>query len=286
MIHEKYLDKVDPVLVQKASGEVQPFEIKKLELSLRNAGARKETIADILADIQSWVYTGVSTKKIYSRAFKLLKREKTISALRYKLKQAIMELGPTGYPFERFIGQLYQIQDYEVQVGVVVEGYSVMHEMDVIATKNGVQQLLECKYSQDQGRHVSVQVPLYVRSRVDDIVRKRKEHPLYKELRFEGGVVTNTRFSTDSIQYGRAAGLHLLAWDYPAGEGLKELIEKYKLYPLTVLTTLTKKEKNLLMERFVVSCRQLKQQPEWLQELGLNPKKSRAVQRELDEICM
>jgi hypothetical protein len=149
-----------------------------------------------------------------------------------------------------------------------------------------VQQLLECKYSQDQGRHVSVQVPLYVRSRVDDIVRKRKEHPLYKDLQFEGGVVTNTRFSTDSIQYGRAAGLHLLAWDYPAGEGLKDLIEKYKVYPLTVLTTLTKKEKNLLMERSVVSCRQLKQQPEWLQDLGLNPKKSRAVQRELDEICL
>ncbi|MDD4431652.1 MAG: hypothetical protein PHF61_09665, partial [Bacteroidales bacterium] len=64
------------------------------------------------------------------------------------------------------------------------------------------------------------------------------------------------------------------------------LIEKYKVYPLTVLTTLTKKEKNLLMERSVVSCRQLKQQPEWLQDLGLNPKKSRAVQRELDEICL
>jgi hypothetical protein len=124
-----------------------------------------------------------------------------------------------------------------------------------------------------------------VRARVDDIVRKRKEHPLYKDLRFEGGVVTNTRFSADSIQYGRSAGLHLLAWDYPRGKGLKDLIEKYKVYPLTVLTTLTRKEKNYLMEHLVVSCSQLKQQPEWLQELDLNPKKSRAVQRELDEIC-
>ncbi|MDD2560115.1 MAG: restriction endonuclease [Bacteroidales bacterium] len=283
---EKYSEKAQPVLVQKASGEAQPFDSKKLELSLQNAGAKRATIQIILDDIQAWVYNGVSTKKIYSRAFKMLKREKTISALRYKLKQAIMEMGPTGYPFEQFIGQIYQRQGYKTQVGVVVEGYSVTHEMDVIATKDGVQQLLECKYSQDQGRHVSVQVPLYVRSRVDDIVRKRKEHPLYKDLQFEGGVVTNTRFSTDSIQYGRAAGLHLLAWDYPAGEGLKDLIEKYKVYPLTVLTTLTKKEKNLLMERSVVSCRQLKQQPEWLQDLGLNPKKSRAVQRELDEICL
>jgi len=282
---EKYPGKAQPVLVQKASGELQPFDSKKLELSLRNAGAKQETIQMILDDIQSWVYNGVTTKKIYARAFKMLRGERTAAALRYKLKQAIMEMGPTGYPFEQFIGQIFQKQGYEIQVGVVVEGYSVTHEMDVIATKNGVQLLLECKYSLDQGRHVSVQVPLYVRARVDDIVRKRKEHPLYKDLRFEGGVVTNTRFSADSIQYGRSAGLHLLAWDYPGGKGLKDLIEKYKVYPLTVLTTLTRKEKNYLMEHLVVSCSQLKQQPEWLQELDLNPQKSRAVQRELDEIC-
>ncbi|HOH25328.1 MAG TPA: restriction endonuclease, partial [Bacteroidales bacterium] len=210
---EKYPGKAQPVLVQKASGELQPFDSKKLELSLRNAGAKQATIQMILDDIQSWVYNGVTTKKIYARAFKMLRGERTAAALRYKLKQAIMEMGPTGYPFEQFIGQIFQKQGYEIQVGVVVEGYSVTHEMDVIATKNGLQLLLECKYSLDQGRHVSVQVPLYVRARVDDIVRKRKEHPLYKDLRFEGGVVTNTRFSADSIQYGRSAGLHLLAWD-------------------------------------------------------------------------
>lgn len=285
MIDEKYLDKANPVLVKKASGEVQPFEIKKLELSLQNAGARKETIADILADIQSWVYSGISTKKIYSRAFRMLKREKTISALRYNLKHAIMEMGPTGYPFERFIGQIYEKQGYQTQVGVMVEGYSVMHEMDVIATKDGVQHLIECKYSQDQGRHVNVQVPLYVRSRVDDIVRKRKEHPLYKDLQFEGGVVTNTRFSTDSLQYGKVAGLHMLAWDYPAEAGLKDLIERLNVYPLTVLTQLTKKEKNYLLDCCVVTCHQLKQQPELLAELNLSSRKSRAVQQELEDIC-
>lgn len=278
--------KQDPtLLVVKASGEFQPFDSEKLALSLQNAGAKRATIKAILSDVQSWIYSGVSTKQIYTRAFQMLKREKTIAALRYKLKQAMMEMGPTGYPFEQFIGQLYQKQGYETQVGVLVEGYSVTHEMDVIATKNGTQELLECKYSLDQGRTVSVQVPLYVHSRVNDIVRKRKEHPLYQDLCFEGGVVSNTRFSVDAIKYSKSVGLKLLAWDYPSGAGLKDLIEQYKVYPLTVLTTLSRKEKSLLMDRLVVSCRQLQQEPDALLELGLTPKKTQAIQQELDDIC-
>ena len=231
------------ILIKKASGDVEEFSSDKLKYSLLNAGAKNETIEKIVADIENWIYPGITTRKIYTRAFSLLRGEKTTSSLKYSLKKAILELGPTGYPFEILIGKLFEHMGYKTEVGVVVEGKCVSHEMDIIATNNTVQHLAECKYHKDQGKHVGIQVPLYVCSRVNDIISKRKEMKEYKDISFKGWVITNTRLSLDSIQYGVCNGLNLLAWNYPLGNGLKENIEKYKLYPITVLKKLTIKEK-------------------------------------------
>ncbi|WP_372754725.1 restriction endonuclease [Labilibaculum sp.] len=273
------------ILVTKASGDEEPFEIKKLERSLINAGAERSVIDKILADISSWIYSGVTTRQIYSRAFSILRRNKTNSAMRYRLKKAIMELGPTGYPFEQFIGQMFKKQGYDVIVGVVVEGSFVTHEMDVIATLDHSQQLVECKYHKDQGKHVSVQVPLYVRSRVNDIIDKRKNEVAYKGVSFTGWIITNTRFSDDSIQYGTRSGLRLLAWDYPRNKGLKEIVESLSLYPVTILHHLTKKQKQELLNSGVVTCIQLNENQNILESFSLNERKKRAVKEELRKIC-
>jgi hypothetical protein len=273
------------ILVKKASGDEEPFAIDKLERSLQNAGASASAIEKILVSIEDWIFNGVTTKQIYSHAFSILRREKNSSAMRYRLKKAIMELGPTGYPFEQFIGQLFKKQGYDIEVGVVVDGVCVTHEMDVIATQNTIQHLVECKYHKDQGKYVSVQVPLYVRSRVNDIIEKRKDMPEYKGLSFTGWVVTNTRFSEDSIQYGTCSGLSLLAWDYPRNKGLKETIEKLRLYPVTILDTLTKIQKQELMDQNILTCMQLKENSHLLDSFALSEKKKKSLRDELKHIC-
>lgn len=273
------------ILVKKASGEEEEFSTDKLKRSLTNAGAEAKTIQKIIADIEKWIFSGVSTKKIYARAFSILHSERSHSALRYKLKQAILELGPTGYPFETLIGQLFAKLGYQTEVGIVVDGACVTHEMDVIATKDRDQQLVECKYHSDQGKQVSVQVPLYVRSRVNDIVDFRRKLPEYTNFSFTGWVITNTRFSSDSIDYGKCKGLSLLGWDYPWGNGLKEKIEEYKLYPITILHLLTKKEKKTLLEQEIVTCSQLLNQPDIMQVFNFKPKKMNRVIKELNSIC-
>jgi len=275
-----------PILIKKASGEDEYFDVKKLERSLHNAGAEELIIWKIIEDIQNWIYSGVTTKQIYSRAFKILRRDRAHTAMRYKLKEAIIALGPAGYPFEQFIGQLFEHQNYEIEVGVVVDGYSVTHEMDVIATKNQLQNLVECKYHKDQGKHVSVQVPLYVRSRVNDIVRKRQDMPEYQNLSFKAWVVTNTRFTADSIQYAKYNDLHLLAWDYPQNKGLKFLVEDLKLYPITILHKLTRKEKQVLMKEGIVTCYQLLNDMSYVEKLNLTKKKETALHQELMDICI
>ncbi len=273
------------ILIKKASGDEEPFSTEKLERSLKNAGANNETILKIVANLKDWIYPGVTTKKIYSRAFSILHRERNFTAIRYKLKQAIFELGPTGYPFESLIGQLFKQQGFSTEVGVVVNGHCITHEMDVIATKDTIQHLVECKYHKEQGKQVSIQVPLYVRSRVDDIIRKRQELHEYHGFSFSGWVITNTRFSLDSIQYGKCCGLSLLAWDYPIGNGLKEVIKKFNIYPITILTNLTRKEKQYLLDQGIVTCTQLLENFDSLKFFNLSKSKYITLMKELDEIC-
>jgi hypothetical protein len=278
--------KVKNVRVLKASGEAESFIPEKLEQSLRAAGADDGMVAEILADIEAWISDGISTKKIYERALSRLGRKQRSAGARYRIKSALMELGPSGHPFERFIGEVFARKGFDVQVGVVVEGLSVTHEMDVIATGRGIQHLVECKYSQSQGSHVSIQVPLYVHSRINDIVGLRREQEEYRGLSFTGWVVTNTRFSSDSLDYSRYYGLELLSWDYPVKEGLREIIERERLYPVTVLSILGQREKEALIANGVVTCATLAHEPKVMEYLGFGTHHREGVMRELEAILV
>jgi hypothetical protein len=271
--------------IRKASGELEIFDSGKLEASLHNSGASRSAIKKVIIGLDEWLVDGVSTKKLYSKAFSLLRKAQRISATRYKLKKAIYELGPSGYPFEAFIGEIFERLGYETEVGVIVDGHCLSHEMDVIATKEGEQHIMECKYHKDQGKTVSIQVPLYVKSRVEDIIYKRSSLEEYHGFRFNTWIVTNTRFSADSIQYARCARLNLLAWDYPHGRGLKDLIEQVNIFPITILTNLLKKEKLVLLEKGIVTCRQLNSDMSVLEELNLSKRKKRELTEELEGIC-
>lgn len=269
----------------KASGKKETFQRSKLEHSLRRAGAKESIIADIVSEVELWLVEGITTKQIYTKAFNLLKKRRKGYAARYSLKKALMELGPTGYPFEHFVGQIFEIQGFDTKVGQVVQGQCVQHEVDVIATENHTQYLVECKYYNTQDKHANVQVPLYIRSRVNDIEAIRCKLPEYNGYKFHGWIVTNTRFTTDALDYGKCSGLHLVSWDYPKGHSLKDMIDTYKMFPVTALTQLNKREKQQLMDKGIVLCRQLASNPKLLKPFGLSEIKSRLVLSEIDELC-
>ncbi|MDA3839348.1 MAG: ATP cone domain-containing protein [Candidatus Delongbacteria bacterium] len=273
------------VKVKKSNGKTEEFSINKLERSLRNAGANNELIAEIVKDINSWITDGITTKIIYKAAFKHLYRRKDHSSLKYKLKQAIMELGPTGHPFETFIGKVLEKQGYKTEVALVIDGYCVTHEVDVIATKDHEQYIVECKYGQSSDKSVSVQVPLYVNSRVNDIIRKREKMKEFDGYVFHGMVATNTRFTHDSMAFSKCSGLYLLGWDYPEGNGLKDIIDREKVYPITILHSLTKSQKALLFNKEIVTCSQIIEAPHVLDQFELSLLKSKKIQQEIKSIC-
>jgi len=272
------------IFITKATGEKEAFDVKKLKDSMRRAGAEEEIIKQIADDISSWIYDGISTQKIYGRAFMLLRKKKKYAASRYKLKKAIMELGPTGFPFEYFVGKILEIEGFETEVGQVLNGKCVTHEVDVVATRDKNQYFVECKYGTSPGKIFGVQVPMYIRSRVNDIINKRQEEERYKDFSFHGWVVTNTRFSTDAVNFGACSGLNLLSWDYPAQNGLKDIIDRQKIFPITVLHNLTNPQKQQLLEKGVVICRQISENPEVLEPFQLKIRKLNKLMKEIDDL--
>ena len=90
------------ILITKSSGVKEKFSPNKLKQSLIRAGASNLVIKKIEKEICKIIYPGISTKEIYKRAFSLLRKESAHMAAKYKLKKAILELGPSGYPFEKY----------------------------------------------------------------------------------------------------------------------------------------------------------------------------------------
>jgi len=269
----------------KSSGEKVKFSLNKLRLSLKRTGADKQTIDQIINNVRDELYQGISTKEIYNRAFALLKKKKSYLASKYKLKKAIYELGPTGFPFERFISAILKYSGYTTEVGKILQGKCVTHEIDVFAQKNNETTIIECKFHSEQGLKCNVKIPLYINSRYQDVKTHWDANPKNETTLTKGWLVTNTRFTEDALRYGNCCGLYLLSWDYPKDNGLRNRIDRLGLYPITVSTLLTQREKQFLLTRNVVLCRQLINDKFYLDHLGVSEIRKEKILDEISQLC-
>ncbi|MGY6562280.1 MAG: ATPase [Luteibaculaceae bacterium] len=273
------------VTITKASGLTEVFKSEKLAFSLQKAGADKETITEILKEVESFLYPKITTAKIYTLAFAVLRKKNLLAQYKYKMKQAILQFGETGYPFEHLIAEVFKRKGYIVKVGEVVQGHCVSHEIDVFAYNDHYLYLVECKYSPNRKKQVSIQTPLYVKARMDDVILALQKEKEYSNLQFKPMLAVSTRFSSDTIAYGNCVDLSLLSWEYPKEKNLFSLMSDFKIYPITLLNNLSKKDKLYLLEKGVVSCTGLKANQEALDSLNLSIQKQRAVNQELEIIC-
>ena len=215
----------------------------------------------------------------------MLKKKNKVVASKYSLKQAIFALGPTGFPFERFIGAIFKEMNYRIEIGKEVQGKCVRHEVDVIATDEKHINYMECKFHSEQGRKCNVKTPLYVHSRYNDIIQAKELQPKTLPLVSSGWVVTNTRFTKDSLIYSKCVGLQLLSWDEPKGKGLKDLIDQTGLYPITVSLLLSEREKAFLLSRDIVLCKDLLDDNFYLDHLEISKDRQSRIMREMHNLC-
>jgi ATP cone domain/Restriction endonuclease len=273
------------VLITKASGEREPFSEAKLRRSLARSRAPEAVIDAAVREVRSELRDGMTTSDIYRLAFGLLRRLHRPTAARYSLKKAIMELGPTGHPFEKLTGEVLKAQGYAVEVAHTVQGRCVAHEVDVVGSRAGRHIMVECKFHNETGVKTDIKIALYVQARFEDIEKAWQSQAGNSQRFDEAWLVTNTKLTSEAIQYARCAGMQAVGWAYPAGGSLAELIEKANLQPVTSITSLSKAQKSRLLEAGIVLCRELLEKPQVLAGLGISAAAGARIMQEAEDLC-
>jgi len=223
-----------------SAGDKEIFSPQKVYNSARRVGASKELAAKVAEAVKKEAYDGIKTSEIFKMVKKLLGRQFPRGALKFNLKEAMRKLGPTGFPFEKFIGEILKRLGFEVKINQQIPGFCLDdYEIDFVARREDFIYVGECKYRNLAGDKVHIQDALANYARFLDILKG----PYFAKGEYRGCkiktiMVTNTKFTQKIINYASCNDISLLGWKYPRDNGLEYLVEKHKLYPVTILAGL------------------------------------------------
>jgi hypothetical protein len=261
------------VNVLKANGNIEPFNEEKLRTSMTRTGITPNQQNNVLNQLEQKLYENIPTSEVYQHVTGTLQTESRLSKARYTLKRAIMELGPTGYPFEDYVSQILKSKGYVTQVRSILTGRCVSHEIDVIAEKAGIEKLMiEAKFHNAPGIHTDVHVSLYTKARFEDLKEKYKFDRAW--------LFTNTKITPDALAYALCVNMGVVSWSYPQQEGLRDLAERERLYPVTILSSLSQAQKHVLLDSHVVLVKELLKDSECLDLLGIQSGKKEEIVEE------
>ena len=264
--------------VAKSTGTLEPFSEEKVLSSIGRAHIPKELQEQILSNVKTKLYDNIPTSEIYHHITEFLQTSSAPYAkAKYSLKKGVMDLGPTGYPFEDFVAEILKKDDYQTETRQILNGRCVKHEIDIVAQKDGIKSMIECKFHNSTGNHTQVHVSLYTKARFDDLKDIHKLNDVW--------LVTNTRITPDALNYALCNNIKVISWNYPQGYGLRDLIERSQLHPITVLTTLSQNQKQHLLQNHSVLCKDVYKNPASLEALNLQKEKIQSILDEAQFVC-
>ena len=234
------------ITVVKKSGERVPFSEEKIIHSMERVGVPFDLQPQVIKHILSRVQkdNSITTDEIFYHIREFLKEKDKKSALRFNLRQAVFDLGPTGFPFEKYIERIFKTDGYKTQVDVIMQGQCVSHEVDLVVEKEGIKEIVEVKFHNQNMGKTDVQVMLYTYARFLDIKEKNDIKGVW--------VVTNTKLTSDAINYANCKEMRAVAWNYPESGNLQNFVEDPKMYPVTILNSFTSAEKQSLLSNDIV----------------------------------
>jgi hypothetical protein len=268
--------------IVKADGSVEVFDPEKLIASLRRAGAGSHTAERITRTITAPLRAEVQSAEVYRKAFAMLRREARPAAARYALRRALLEFGPSGHPFEDFVAQLFKAEGWTVEWRKIIRGKCVNHEVDVYATRGKETLAAELKYHNDAFYKTDVKTALYVKARFEDIWNC---DPRTQNCAIDRGMlITNTKFTSQAVEYAMCSGVELLGWSFPEEGNLYDRIIGAGIYPVTTLTTLKRAEKRLLIGEGIVTSAMLSERRDALRAIGITPERIGAIISEVNSL--
>ena len=274
---------MNDIYITKANGERELFDPNKLINSLVKSGADEATSKSVLEKVRDNIVDGSNTADIYKKAFAILKsidKSKRIVS-RYSLRKSIFDLGPTGFPFEVLVSEIFKRKGYQTTVGVIVKGFCVEHEIDVLAEKDDEIVYVETKFHNTHHMRSDLKVALYIKARFEDLIEKGSQSGNENKKK-DFWLITNTKFTSEALKFGQCSNLNLIGWNYPKVGNLQDMIEEAGLHPLTCLHGISSAIKKSLIEKDIVLCTQLKDNLDILKEFGLSDKKIQAVSKEIE----
>ena len=243
------------VTVVKWDGRTEDFNSDKLVRTLTRMGAPQTVAEEVVEELAEEVQDGITTKKLYEMAVEALESHQEIVEFRRDMKQGLARIG-TGLQFEAYVPLLLEAYGYEVSGNLVLQGACVTHEIDGIAEKDGEVIYLEVKHHSVLERYTPFEVTLSAKAKLDDL-RAGCEQGL-NDCEFDRVlIVTNTRLTKHAEQYANCVGIEHLGWNTPRGRGIDWYIERKKFYPVTILRSVTTKERNSLYKRGILTLQHL-----------------------------
>lgn len=237
-------------MVVKKSGEEEAYDEEKVRRSMNRVGVPDNLQPEVLTHIrEKFVNKRITTDSIFKHILEYLEPRDKKSSLRFNLREAIFELGPTGFPFEQYLAKILQTMGYTVSLNNIMTGDCVRHEIDLLLEKGNHKEIVEVKFHNHHVVKTDVQVALYTYARFLDVKERNKIDNVW--------LVTNTKLTADAISYANCKGMPVIAWNYPEKGNLQDLVEDPQMYPITLLSSLTEQEKKRLIEKDVVFCQDL-----------------------------
>lgn len=272
------------VTVVKSSGEEEPFSWQSVYDSARQVGATRDVAVEIADQVSTSSRKKISTADIRRQVDKLLRQVDIKLAMRFSLPEAMRRLGPTGFPFENYVGRIFEKQGFKVKVGADIKGRCVSHEVDFLAWNEQLLYLGECKYHNRRGAKVDLPTALMYAARFDDLERGDFAQRKIKEgRRVRSMMVTNTEFTREAIKYFDCIGKSLWGWKYPPRRGIERMIDEEGIYPVTILPSFRSgrlveifSEHGLMLAKDVLKADAKK--------LGLSPKLLAQMKQEAREL--
>ena len=269
--------------ILKSTGEREEFDRSKLLLSLSHAGAAENVRNSIVTHIENELNDGMTTREIYRHAYELLSKKQNSAAIKYSIRRAVLDLGPSGFPFEQLVAEIYKREGYSVVTDTYVQGKCAEHEVDVIAYKDTELIMVEAKFHNQEGVKTDLKVALYVKARFEDLRQSTFDYGDAHKLT-HGILVTNTKFTHTAKSYAKCSGLELIGWNYPEHRSLQDMIDEQGLHPVTCLNNLSKKDKKMLLEKNIIFLRTLNVNRHVLGEIGIDKSKQQKVLKEIKTI--
>lgn len=235
--------------VTKWGGKVEPYDRAKIRRTLDRYGLSDEEAEVILDEVEKSLYEGIPTKEIYKLVESLSTRKTKV--LKRDLRSALGEM-KSKPDFEVFIQQLLGKMGYEVRDERIIPGRCVNHEIDGVAEKDGKLYYIETKHHSKPHIKTPFIHTLAAKSKIDDIREGFREGK--NDLDFHSVIIIcNTRLTSHARRYAKCVGIQHIGWNTPRDGGLEQLIRKTKTYPIQIIRSLTKPEKNKLSAAGIVS---------------------------------